>query len=70
MDIIKNDTLITDIIRKHPECLSVFEKYNLTCISCMGAENETIFEGAVMHSICPISIVSELNKCIRDNKAE
>ena len=65
MEYVKNDTKIVDVIAYFPETIDIFEKYNMMCKDCMGASTETVFEGAVMHGVCPVSLVTELNNHIK-----
>ena len=68
MEYVRFDTRIADVISTYPEAIEIFEKYDMMCMSCMGASEETVLEGAVMHSVCPVSLVVEINKLIRDKR--
>ncbi len=59
---VTKDTIIEDVLKAHPNAIQVFMKYNLGCIACMGATQETIEQGARMHGVDPEPIVKELNE--------
>jgi hybrid cluster-associated redox disulfide protein len=59
---ITKDTVIEEVLKSHPDAIQVFMKYNLGCIACMGATQESIEQGARMHGIDPEPIVKELNE--------
>lgn len=68
MEYVKNDTKILEIISEYPETIDIFERYNMMCKDCMGASEETVLEGAIMHSVCPVSLIGELNNLIKKRK--
>lgn len=60
---ITRDSVIADVLRKHPDCIDVFDRHNMPCRTCMGVSTDTIEEGALMHDVDLESILSELNEC-------
>lgn len=48
--------LLTD-----PEVANVLRKYNLGCIGCMGAQNESLEQGCNAHGIDVNEILKDLN---------
>jgi hybrid cluster-associated redox disulfide protein len=60
---ITKDTIIADVLREHPECIEVFDKYGMPCRTCAGAVSGTIADGAIMHGLDPETIVRELREC-------
>lgn len=60
---ITRDTIIADLLREHPECIEVFDRYGLPCRTCAGATSGTVAEGAIMHNLDPDVIVRELREC-------
>lgn len=60
---ITKDSIIADILREFPECISVFDKHNMPCRTCMGASMGTVAEGAMMHDVDADVIVAELREC-------
>ncbi len=61
---ITKNSKIGEVIRKYPETLPVFEKYQLRCLGCPAAEPETIKDAAEIHGIDLDSFINSLNKAI------
>jgi len=61
---ISKDMFIGDIVRSHPETLSVFEKYKLDCSECQIADYEALEHGADVHKIDVEQLLAELNDVI------
>lgn len=61
--ITKNMTFF-EVMRMHPDAVSVFKKYNLGCVGCMGAQNESLELGASAHGIDVEALVKDLNAAI------
>lgn len=59
---ITKDSKIIDVIQEYPEAASVFERFGMGCVGCMGMISETIENGAKMHRISIEKLLSELNK--------
>jgi hybrid cluster-associated redox disulfide protein len=49
------------VLQMSPEVAKVLGKYNLGCIGCMGAANETLEQGAVAHGLNVDDILRDLN---------
>lgn len=62
LDITK-DTIIADVVREHPECIKVFNRHKMPCLTCMGVSTDTIGEGAMMHDVDVDHILAELREC-------
>jgi len=62
---ITRTTVIADILREHPECVEVFDRHGMPCLTCMGASTGTIEEGAMMHDVDLEKIIDELRECCR-----
>jgi hybrid cluster-associated redox disulfide protein len=58
---INSTTKIADILKEKPEAITIFEKYNMGCLSCLGIQNETLEKGALMHGIPIEKILEEIN---------
>jgi hybrid cluster-associated redox disulfide protein len=58
------DMIITDILRRYPSTLSVFEKYGLHCCECQVADFEQLEHGAGVHNVELGSLLDELNRTI------
>jgi len=56
---------IKEIIEKHPEIISVFQKYNMGCIGCIAASFEKISDITTVHGIDVKKFVKELNEAIK-----
>lgn len=50
----------------HPGVQEVFERYGMSCSTCLGASSETIEAGAIMHCVEPGEIVAALNALLPD----
>lgn len=62
---ITREMIIADIIRQHPETLSVFKQYNLDCYECQIADLETLEHGADVHKVGIDSLLDALNRSLR-----
>jgi hybrid cluster-associated redox disulfide protein len=60
-DKITKDMTFFEVMRTHPESVAVLRKYNLGCIGCMGAQNESLEQGATAHGIDVDALVKDLN---------
>lgn len=58
------DMNISEVIEKHPEVISVFQKYNMGCIGCIAASFEKISDITSVHGIDAIQFVKELNEVV------
>lgn len=52
---------ISEILRRYPETLPVFERHHLDCYDCQLADFEQLEHGATVHKIDVDSLLSELN---------
>lgn len=59
---ITKEMLIGEIIRQHPETVSVFTKYNLDCPECQIADFEELGHGAGVHHVDVDKLLEELNR--------
>lgn len=62
---ITEDMNIREVIEKHPEVISVFQKYNMGCIGCIAASFEKISDIAVVHGVDTKKFVEELNAAMK-----
>jgi hybrid cluster-associated redox disulfide protein len=67
---VTKDTIIEEVLRAHPNAIQVLMKYNLGCVACMGATQESIEQGARMHGVDPEPIVKELNELFSQQAPE
>ncbi|GAB4304153.1 MAG: DUF1858 domain-containing protein [Desulfuromonadia bacterium] len=61
-DTITKEMTFAEVLRQKPESVHVLRRYNLGCIGCMGAQNETIEQGARAHGLDPDELVKALNE--------
>lgn len=62
---ITQDTKIGELLKTHPEAAKVLMEFNLHCIGCGGATQETIRLGALAHGLDPEIIVKALNAALK-----
>ena len=55
------DMTFAQALQTHPEVAQVLRKYNLGCIGCMGAQNESLEQGCAAHGISVEDIVNDIN---------
>mgnify|MGYP001195921658 CR=1 FL=1 len=60
------DMTFNDILRSHPEAPKVLASFNLGCVGCMGAQHETLEQGAMAHGLDPEVLLKALNELFED----
>ncbi|PLX80156.1 MAG: disulfide oxidoreductase [Desulfuromonas sp.] len=60
-DKITKDMTFHQVLQEHPGAAKVLAGFNLGCVGCMGAANETLEQGAMAHGIDVNEIVQALN---------
>lgn len=55
------DMTFAQAIQTHPDVAKVLRKYNLGCIGCMGAQNESLEQGCSAHGLDVNEILKDLN---------
>jgi hybrid cluster-associated redox disulfide protein len=58
---ITKDMTFHQVLQMSPEVARVLARYNLGCIGCMGAMNETLEQGATAHGLDVNDILRDLN---------
>ncbi|BCR04999.1 hypothetical protein DESUT3_20680 [Desulfuromonas versatilis] len=58
---VNKDMTFHQVLQMSPEVAKVLGKFNLGCIGCMGAMNETLEQGAQAHGLDVNDILRELN---------
>ena len=58
---ISKEMTITDILRRYPETLPVFERHGLDCYDCQIADFEQLEHGATVHKVDLDVLLAELN---------
>ncbi|MEK6759892.1 MAG: DUF1858 domain-containing protein [Deltaproteobacteria bacterium] len=65
-EVITDDMIIGEVLRRHPESEAVFKKYfGKGCFTCPGSDNEDIAFGAMMHNSDLAAILEALNAAIK-----
>ena len=55
-----------DILRSHPDAPKVLGGFNLGCVGCMGAQHETLEQGAMAHGLDPEVLLQALNELFEE----
>lgn len=58
---ITKDMTFAHVMRMHPDVVKVLAKYNLGCVGCMGAQNESLEQGCKAHGLNVDEVVKDLN---------
>lgn len=61
MSIVTKDMTFHQVMRLKPEVVKVLAKFNLGCVGCMGAQHETLAQGALAHGLDIEELLQELN---------
>lgn len=65
---ITEDMKLKDVIAHHVQVAKVFKKYNLDCIGCKGADEDTVRIVAMNNGLDVNQFVKELNDAIKEAK--
>lgn len=60
-DQVTKDMTFHQVLKMSPEVAKVLGKYQLGCVGCMGAMNETLEQGAMAHGLDVQDILRDLN---------
>lgn len=55
------DMTFAQAMQTTPEVVKVLRKYNLGCIGCMGAQNESLEQGCQAHGLDVNELLKDLN---------
>lgn len=69
MTLFTKDMAILAALERHPRAREVFERHGMTCCLCIGAQLESIENGAIMHAVDPDTVVDELNHLVADESS-
>jgi hybrid cluster-associated redox disulfide protein len=58
---ITKEMTISEILRRYPETLAIFNRYGLDCYDCQIAEYEQLQHGASVHKVDINALIAELN---------
>ena len=61
---ITKDMTFFELMRTYPEAVKVLQKHNLGCVGCMGAQNESLEQGARAHGLDVENLLKDLNAAI------
>jgi hybrid cluster-associated redox disulfide protein len=61
MAIVTKDMTFHEVMRKSPQVAKVLASFKLGCIGCMGAQHETLEQGAMAHGLDVQELLSALN---------
>lgn len=63
---ITQDMTFHQILQMGPAVAGVLRRYNLGCLGCMGAINETLAQGALAHGLDVQDLLRDLNALFGD----
>lgn len=61
MATVTKDMTFHEVMSKSPEVVRVLGSFNLGCVGCMGAQNETLEQGAQAHGLDVEVLLKALN---------
>jgi hybrid cluster-associated redox disulfide protein len=61
MAAITKDMTFHEVMSKSPEVVKVLGSFNLGCVGCMGAQHETLAQGAIAHGLDVDELLTALN---------
>ncbi|MHB8123369.1 MAG: DUF1858 domain-containing protein [Desulfuromonadaceae bacterium] len=61
---ITKDMTFFELMRAYPESVKVLQKHNLGCVGCMGAQNESLEQGARAHGLDVNALLSDLKAAL------
>jgi hybrid cluster-associated redox disulfide protein len=61
---ISKEMTFFELMKSYPKSVEVLRSYNLGCVGCMGAQNETLEQGCNAHGIKVDELVQDLYKTL------
>jgi len=61
---ITKDMTFFELMRTFPQSVKVLQKHNLGCIGCMGAQNESLEQGARAHGLDIEVLLKDLKSAV------
>ncbi|MGK2905741.1 MAG: DUF1858 domain-containing protein [Desulfuromonadales bacterium] len=61
MTTITKDMTFHEVMRKSPDVAKVLGSFNLGCVGCMGAQHESLEQGAMAHGLDVEVLLTALN---------
>jgi hybrid cluster-associated redox disulfide protein len=63
-DKITKEMTFFEVMQSYPASVAVLQKHRLGCVGCMGAQNESLEQGANAHGIDVNALLKDLNDAI------
>lgn len=63
-DKINKDMTFFELMRAYPQSVKVLQQHNLGCVGCMGAQNESLEQGANAHGLDVEVLLKDLNAAV------
>lgn len=63
---ITKDMTFHQVMRMNPAVVKVLANFKLGCVGCMGAQHETLEQGAMAHGLDIEELLQELNALFED----
>ncbi len=61
---VREDMVISQLLRRHPEAAEALRNYGLGCVSCPSAQRETIKQACAVHGLDVDDLLEYLNEYI------
>jgi hybrid cluster-associated redox disulfide protein len=58
------DMTFHEVMRKNPQVAKVLASFNLGCVGCMGAQHESLEQGAMAHGLDVQDLLKALNAIV------
>jgi hybrid cluster-associated redox disulfide protein len=59
---ITKDMTFNEVLNSHPGAPKILAGFNLGCVGCMGAQHETLEQGAMAHGLDVEDLLKALNQ--------
>ena len=67
MAITKN-SIIGDVLDKHPETAELFFSIGMHCLGCPASQGESIADACMVHGVDPDELVKQINDFLAENE--
>ena len=58
---IDNMTKMADVLKMHPDAVTILKDFGLHCAECSGAKHESVQQGAINHGLDVNELLQKLN---------
>ena len=65
MAAVTKDMTFLQVMRMNPDVVKVLGSFNLGCVGCMGAQHETLEQGATAHGLDVDELVDAINAVVK-----